>query len=361
MNIFIVGYFGFSNVGDDRILSKTIAFIRSRYPHVNLCVLCSSDYVRPSCNPPFCSSQTLAEVTYCSRNNVFCLIKTMIQMDQLVFGGGGIFQDKTSFWSLLYYGLLVFFAKMLRKKVVCLSQGFGPIDRSISKRLMAYLLPKIDGLSFRDAQSLEHASTFVDSRVSDKWVLSADMVYYNAIVASQYSVEKPPLVGLSLRPFYHSVQCRDAVTHFLSQVAHDFIFLDCHAHIDSDFLNREYPSVRSKLVGQLNFISLFSHQQLVTLLDDYRIFVLIGMRYHSCVWASLRGIPFLALAYDPKVSYLAKRLGQPCVDMSNGSVTQACLTDAYQDLLNRYDMYQSRLIEQTHVLIQDSHKNSALL
>jgi polysaccharide pyruvyl transferase WcaK-like protein len=42
---------------------------------------------------------------------------------------------------------------------------------------------------------------------------------------------------------------------------------------------------------------------------------IIAARYHTAVWASLRHIPFVALAYDDKMIHLAEELEQPYIDI----------------------------------------------
>jgi polysaccharide pyruvyl transferase WcaK-like protein len=48
--------------------------------------------------------------------------------------------------------------------------------------------------------------------------------------------------------------------------------------------------------------------------------LVVGMRMHSIVLATLSGVPSVALDYDPKVAELMKRIGRGdfCLDMSVG-------------------------------------------
>jgi polysaccharide pyruvyl transferase WcaK-like protein len=42
--------------------------------------------------------------------------------------------------------------------------------------------------------------------------------------------------------------------------------------------------------------------------------LVVGFRFHSLVAAAAAGVPFVAVAHEPKLGALARRLGQPCVE-----------------------------------------------
>ena len=87
MIFFLVGYYGYGNVGDDICLIKTKEIILNVYPNSSFYIL----------------SKGVIDDYSVNRWNLFSIIYTMFRSDQIVFGGGGLLQNKTSFKSLYYY------------------------------------------------------------------------------------------------------------------------------------------------------------------------------------------------------------------------------------------------------------------
>jgi len=116
--ILIGGYFGFGNIGDEAILLSEIYFLKNEnfkpiiLTHKGLKIL---------------NEDTI------NRYNFIEIYKRRKEFKIFILGGGGLFQDKTSFRSLLYYIFLIKFMKFLKKKVIILNVGVGPILRKISK------------------------------------------------------------------------------------------------------------------------------------------------------------------------------------------------------------------------------------
>ena len=357
MNVLIAGYFGFGNAGDEWLLSKTVALLRDKYPLARLCVLYQAGSPKEglSSNAPFQNSDILGEITYCFRGSLISMIQSFLRMDQLVFGGGGVFQDSTSLRSLLYYTSLVWLSRLLGKKVVCLSQGIGPLSRPFSRWLMKKTLQKIDFVSTRDTDSYQELVLL--NATPQRIAIVPDMAYYKSVIKTGDSGQKPPLLGLSLRPFPQICSMASSFSQFMLGNDHDFIFLDCHANVDYPVL-AYFSDIERKLVDWVNLHALFTHQIQETALDRYRLMMMIGMRYHSCVYASLLGIPFLGLAYDPKVRQLALMLGQEWLDVTDPSLTVDTYKVAYDKIMNRYETYQDILVQKTQSMIQDAQKNA---
>ena len=73
--------------------------------------------------------------------------------------------------------------------------------------------------------------------------------------------------------------------------------------------------------------------------------VLVAMRYHACVWAAMRGIPFLALSYDPKVTALARSLNQEVIDIQKGSIDLNDYSKTLKRVYEQAEIYHQRLKE----------------
>ena len=117
--LLLIGYYGYHNVGDDILLSKTITLIRNTYPEKSVQFIChSSSYPLPI--PPH------ETVFYYSRFSLIQIIRAIWKSSAVVFCGGSLFQSRSSSRSLLYYLLIFSLAILFQKKrfLVSLQQEF---------------------------------------------------------------------------------------------------------------------------------------------------------------------------------------------------------------------------------------------
>lgn len=101
--VFIIGYYQGNNWGDVKSLELLKKSIEGFYPQ--------------------------AEMVTSNPSALFSDLLKIVSATAVVFGNGNIFQSQSSKRSFYYYLLLAFWVKILRKPLVCLSQGIGPLSR----------------------------------------------------------------------------------------------------------------------------------------------------------------------------------------------------------------------------------------
>jgi polysaccharide pyruvyl transferase CsaB len=143
--ILISGYYGFNNAGDDVVLYGIISSLRREQPHISLSVLS---------NQPDRTAALFGIPAY-NRWRLSTIVRELKRCDLLVMGGGTLMQDVTSPRSVLYYLGIVSIAKLLGKPVVFYAQGFGPILKSFSRRLIKQVVNRVDVITVRDYESGE--------------------------------------------------------------------------------------------------------------------------------------------------------------------------------------------------------------
>ena len=81
---------------------------------------------------------------------------------------------------------------------------------------------------------------------------------------------------------------------------------------------------------------------------------MVGMRYHSCAWAVIQGIPFIALSYDPKVTQIAMKFGQPYIQLEGNRHIIENFQNAFQELLANQKRFRERLIQERQQTMETS-------
>ena len=124
----VSGYIGFDNFGDELIAKILVQKLKS---------LKAEKITLISSNPEV--TKKLYDVESCS---MFGFLKSLVETDILISGGGSLLQDATSLKSLIYYLGVIFCALIFRKKVIIFAQGIGPINSKIGRFLTKIILKK---------------------------------------------------------------------------------------------------------------------------------------------------------------------------------------------------------------------------
>ena len=306
-HILISGYYGFSNTGDEAVLSAIITGLRSHDDDVEIAVLSASP-------EETAKTHGIMAVPRASLSNVASALR---QCDLFISGGGSLIQDATSFRSLIYYLSLIALAKFYRRKVMILGQGIGPLRRGISRRLARRALNGVDLIAVRDAQS---ADLLKELGVSGPPVhITADPTFLLEPCASDESArllaeagigEGEDVIAVSLREWPESPEIEHAAA-ALTEVARSLpvklLFIAMHTPDDMLLAERVRRVVGEAAVQPRPWTA----SQLLGVLARCRL--VVGMRLHALIFAAAVGVPFLGIAYDPKVESFVAAAGQELV------------------------------------------------
>lgn len=339
--IALSGYYGFHNIGDEAILEAVVNALRYQRPDVKLVVF--------SADPRH--TRRAYGVEAVSRTNLPAIIRVLRKADLLISGGGGLLQDATGPRSIPYYLGIIRLAMLLRTRVAVYAQGLGPLRSGWSRFLVKKVLSGVDWLSVRDQAS---ARLLADLGVKREITVTADPVFFLDPVPREavesfwkaYGVKRPGkelLVGFALRPYPGETSfderllevvndgCRFLEREYNAQL----VFLPYH-------LKKDLPLARALASRSSRGIIIeesLSSRDILRLMGGLDL--LIGMRLHALIFASICGVPFAALPYDPKVDAFLQYIGKPGLPLQSLNLSQ--LQKGIHTALEEGDEYKKNL------------------
>ncbi len=142
--VIIAGYYGFDNLGDELILEALLNELSSLHAREDIVVL--------SQNPD--KTTALFAVKSINRWHWLDYLKLLRKTKLLVSGGGGLFQDRTGFGSVIFYSAQIMLARLCGAKVLIYAQGLGPLQKIFSEKLTRLALQQASKITLRDHNSL---------------------------------------------------------------------------------------------------------------------------------------------------------------------------------------------------------------
>ncbi len=350
MKIGIIGNYGATNIGDESILDT---LIKSLYGH---------EVTVFSADP----DKTMAD--YGVRSvHVFPFgirsafkfgfqesIRALKEVDVVIFGGGGLFQDDYLYACFLW-AWQIYWVKHFKKPLFFYGTGVGPLNTKLGKSVAKWAFSKADMITVRDGYSCRLLEKM---GITENVYVTADPVFTsrtNDVVRERTK----NLFIISLRPWLDRDKAiidsfSDFLEHLKREKNAEFIFV-CMQQIKEHDHTVIGPLI-TKFGGEIYIPKHFSDLIKVMQTAEFAI----GMRYHFLIAALITKTPVIPISYSPKVDELFK--GTPMasylipVDGLSGDKLHQCLKKLSVDY-NNVIVYENVRINQ---LRSAARKNTEL-
>ncbi len=324
----ISGFYGYSNMGDEAMLSGMVKLLRQQDPDYPLTVLTFNpeDTQRRhkiSTVPTHAPRRRLDAI----RNKVRDPERQAMKANPVfVLGGGDLLRDGADRPVAQFWLWPMQKAIKLKRRTALLGVSVGEIWKPETKELIPWVLNQVDLITVRDAaskQKLEALGVTNPVHIIPDLALQA----VKSLAQPPQESSRPLQVGISVRWMSNRGQTVDysyaelqremaaiadyaaskhnAVIHFLPFQAFD----NYYSNDDDDYIailemlrhSRQSPD----FVVHRYFPSLAKLTEVMGNLD-----VVVGMRLHSLIIAAGLGVPVIAADYDPKVTGFMAEIGQ---------------------------------------------------
>lgn len=317
--VLICGYYGEHNLGDDALLAVLLNELEGPWTPV---ITARDQQAVASMTPG---------IETVNRRSLRSVLQALKEVDVLVLGGGSLLQDSTSTRSLIYYILLIWRAKLLQKPVFLWGQGLGPLKRRLSRVLVRSTLRVISSATWRDSGSMNQS---IQWKLEIPMTVGPDPVWGHP--APEWKSGSTLILCWRPTPLLSNLGWQRLINALYEfSEMHDFkvIWLAFHDHQDIKLLDdlEQQLIVPQKLLDRSTTIAAESITKVQNLFRESRM--VIAMRLHALILASIGGVPTSALSYDPKVTAAADNADILCTELSNQISTQL-LVEQWNEAMN---------------------------
>lgn len=348
----ISGYYGFGNAGDEAMLAAILEAILEVIPDADITVI--------SGNPK--QTTQYHGVKAVGRFDMFGILNAIGHCDLLISGGGSLLQDVTSKRSLYYYLSIITLATTLGKRVMLYAQGIGPLRRERARKLVGQVLNKVSMITVRDEKSKQELESMGVTKVPIEVTADAVLAMHpvdttiGRRLLKDYQLSGVRYrVGVSVRNWKDFRAYRQELAYALDKL---------HSELDAQivFIPMQHPADtgEAKRIASLMkaepviLESMYTTTELLAL--EGCMDLLIGVRLHALVFATLMEKPVVGISYDPKIINFLHMIGQEPV----GTLETLRSEDVYKaasDLLEDAALQQKSL-QRVAELREESLKNA---
>jgi len=298
----ILGYYGAGNLGDELLLRSTLEMLSS---------LGSFKIFVFSEKP----AETKIFFPDCKAIDKFkptALISALMECEALIVGGGSIFQDVSSFRSLLYYVSVCLLACLLGKKLILLGQGVGPLNSTISRWLTRIVYQLAHSVSVRDLESFDLVKDW-NAQIKFSGDLAWTLPNVKTLSEEELKTKKQKSLVVSLRTDKVSEKQVECFARFLKENFADY-------KINFLALQRQDVEVLNEIAEKLDLAEVFAiynyggwKQYGIKLFQEADF--CFAMRFHALLLAIKSGTAAVGISYDPKVRALCKEAHLPFIEL----------------------------------------------
>lgn len=350
--VLLSGYYGFGNIGDEAILASTVEALRKARPDLDIMVLSQH---------PEETSAAYGVESY-PRMSMNEVRKAVRKSDLVIFGGGSLLQDATSFRSLLYYLSIIHLSCFYNKPVVVYANGIGPINSRLGRLLTKRAMRKVKDITVRDSESKEE---LLRLGVTRDIKVTADPAFLlepapddlaKKILESHGVKGQQDIVWIALKDINAPAWFYDQITTLVSEMRQDGLSPCFLAMQERDLalttkLNQDIAAMNMDPLPVVSNI---------TPVDALGILAVgqfcLGMRLHTLILSSRVGVPFVGVDIDPKISAFCRTAGCPVLPYP-AKYPNFDIVKEFFALIRDGDMYRRSLNEKLPVFSSLAEEN----
>lgn len=243
------------------------------------------------------------------------LVLAARRADVVVLGGGGLVQDQTSPWNIPYHLSRLWAARAGRTPAAAIGLGAGPLDTRPARAITRATLAPLRSVTTRDAASAEVLGGVGVAGATVAADLALSLPVPEVAVGDRLVVALRPWQGRrrALPVGVSRPGDRAAPPWFLDGVASALDAAASATGLAVRFValqaERDGP-LHAQVAERMRTPATTCCPGLDTVVDEIAGGrVVVAMRYHALVAAVLGARPSVALAYSPKVAWLAADVG----------------------------------------------------
>lgn len=360
INLLIAGYHGYGNCGDEATLMAMTTNIKEMAPDVNITAISHIPEL----------TKTEYNINSVQRFNAIEVIRAIVKSDIILSGGGTLIQNGTSTRSLLYYLSIIKFAKLFNKKVMLYSNGIGPVNGKINRKLVKLVVDNVDLITLREEFSKQD---LLDMGVKKPDIyVTADAAFTLRSIpddkAREFLIkEKIPLdkdiIGVSVRNWNKAKygdkyikEVAKACDNMVKQ-GKNVLFIPMEQPKDIETSKKVMYEMKQDSYILQEF---YKPDEILGIIGQMKL--ILGMRLHTLLFSASKKVPMIGLVYDPKIEYYLNVLNMPNGgDVRTGDIDAKRLTAQMEGMFMGLERYEDILAEKIDILLDKARQNEILL
>jgi len=270
-------------------------------------------------------------------------IRSLKRSDIIISCGGNQLHSNLGFSFLRNLFPLIYGKLILKKPVMIFSQSVGPINGQLNRYILKFLLDRVDYITLREKYSNRYLHDVLGIQ-NKNTLVTADATFMLELNPKNLQVRHNQKIGITVRQWFffqgnfynHYIKVVASFIDYLNKVHDIDVILYSFSSVsglEDDLIACKdvYKLVKDK--KRLKLIQLGNLSLKETGLGLLKTDLLFGTRMHSVIFASILGIPSVAISYHQhKSKGISEMLGliKP-LDINNLTLDQ--MKDAYNKLL----------------------------
>lgn len=332
----ICGYYGCNNFGDEIMLASIIDNIRIKNPSINFSVITSDvkdTKLKFDCN-------------VISKYDLKKIEEEIKKTHCLIFGGGNIFQDKTSFRSLKYYDYIANIALKNNAEIFVISNGIGPIKYQKSSDIVKNIIEKSSYISIRDLDSYNYVLGYKEENVYRTKDISLLFKEFNTSDVIQ-GIE--PYFIVCPKKDCDVKKLSNVITYIKEKYEKDCVIIPLHNKEDMDCA-RQIAKLSNSILFDICDIDLI--ENVIS-----KAYLTISMRLHGCIISEYNCVPTIGDSSIEKIkSYITELYGNDdyiCDLSSDENVVFDCIDKAISQYDTLHNYLEKCLVEDKEIVTND--------